>query len=724
MGAVTGAVTGALTILVGGALCKLATAAALMGGGVDVASVLLRLVSAFLQDAVLAAVVLTVGRRTPRVAMAVGVVVGVVGAVDVFFVLVYGGPLSWHFLAYASSVRPGLIAPWPFAFSLVGLMALLASVSLGRRLSSRVLWRMIAAGALSGVVGLAADGAAGSLPRRAQLGMDRHHLLSLLPSSSSSSNAAAVSVANVVAVDPETPPRSAPIEIVAGPPPRHVVLFVSESTASRFVDVNTMPTLTALASDHAVSFDDHVAETPLSIKSLFSLLCGLPPLPDSELETTSLSRIDCRSLPEQLVAAGFDAGLFHGGYFAFTDKSAFFNERGFQILIDGENLPSRAEHWTNGWGVDDRAVVDEALHWLDGRLADGRPTVTVVVPLIPHYEYFLPEDAPRPFGTRTLVDRYKNGLHFADDVLKKLVDGYRARGIFNDTLFVFVGDHGEAFDEHPRNRLHGGFVYEENLRAPLVMASPRRFPAGTSHSRRPSSHADVAPTIVELLGLSQPTRPGGLDQIAGHSLVSSSFVPKPTVHYTSFPDPRFAVRGSNAKLIVNLQPPSTELFAFRTDGAEQHPLDDARQQSVLQAYGESVLATRTRLLRQAPVLGASYMERAARSSSLPLSSVRVFNMVRPCIPFGTRPDGVTTITLQGLSPPARTVGVGVTDASRQRHQGALSVDIAASDVSIAVTVDDVFETSSKVSAVPPSETVTLTVASSPRGVAGCVWLAP
>jgi hypothetical protein len=118
------------------------------------------------------------------------------------------------------------------------------------------------------------------------------------------------------------------------------------------------------------------------------------------------------------------------------------------------------------------------------------------------------------------------------------------------------------------------------------------------------------------------------------------------------------------------------------------------------------------------------MERAARSSSLPLSSVRVFNMVRPCIPFGTRPDGVTTITLQGLSPPARTVGVGVTDASRQRHRGALSVDIAASDVSITVTVDDVFETSSKVSAVPPSKTVTLTVAPSPRGAAGCVWLAP
>jgi arylsulfatase A-like enzyme len=503
-----------------------------------------------------------------------------------------------------------------------------------------------------------------------------------------------------------------------------VVLFVSESTASRFVDASTMPTLTALASDHAVSFDDHVAETPLSIKSLFSLLCGLPPLPDSELETTSLSRIDCRSLPEQLVAAGFDAGLFHGGYFAFTDKSAFFNERGFQTLIDGENLPSRAQHWTNGWGVDDRAVVDEALHWLDGRLAEQRPTFTVVVPLIPHYEYFLPDDAPRPFGTRTLVDRYKNGLHFADDVLKKLVDGYRARGIFDDTLFVVVGDHGEAFDEHPRNRLHGGFVYEENLRAPLVMASPRRFPAGTIHSRRPSSHADVAPTIIELLGLPQPTRPGGLDQIAGHSLVSSSFVPKPTVHYTSFPDPRFAVRGANAKLIVNLQPPSTELFAFRTDQAEKHPLDDARQQSVLQAYGESVLGTRTRLLRQAPVLGASYMERAARSSSQQLSSVRVFNMVRPCIPFGTRPDGVTTITLKGLSPPARTVGVGVTDASRQRHQGALTVDIAASDVVVSVTVDDVFETSSKVSAVPPSETVTLTVAPSARGAAGCVWLAP
>jgi arylsulfatase A-like enzyme len=723
-----------LTVLVGGALCKLAMAAGLLSGGAAVVDVVLRWLSAFLQDGVLAAVVLLGARSWPRLAMAVGVVTGVVGAVDVFFALVYGGPLSWHFLAFASSARPGLIAPWPFALSLLGLAALLASSLLGSRLRPRNMWLIIAVAVAAGVAGLGVEGTAGTLPERARFGLDRHHLLPLLPlsplSSSSSSASTSSSMGHIIpavaTVDPEPVVRSAPVVVVDGAPPRHVVLFVSESTASRFVDATTMPTLTSLAGDHAVSFDDHVAETPVSIKSLFSLMCGLPPLPASELETTSLARIDCRSLPEVLVAAGFDAGLFHGGYFAFTDKLAFFNERGFETLIDGENLPTRAEHWSNGWGVDDRAVVDEALRWLDGRLAEHRPSLAVVVPLVPHYDYFLPDDAPRPFGDKTLVDRYKNGLHFADTVLARLVDGYRARGIFDDTLFVIVGDHGEAFDEHPRNRLHGGYLYEENLRAPLVLVGSRRFPAGGQHSGRPSSHVDVAPTIIDLLGLPPVRRAGGLDVIAGQSLVSSAFVPKPTVHFTSYPDPRFAVRSANWKLIVNESPTSTELYR-RGDHGERGTLDEPRVQAALLAHGQAVLATRSRLLQQAPRLGASYMQRAAQSSSLTLSSVRVFNMVRPCISFVAQPTTSTTIVVQGLSPPARTVGIGVTDASRQRRHGGIKAQIAGGDGEsepVAVVVDDVFETSSKVSTVPPSTTLTITVAPSARGAAGCLWLAP
>ena len=113
---------------------------------------------------------------------------------------------------------------------------------------------------------------------------------------------------------------------------------VLESIAARHVDATTMPRLLELGTDHAVWFDDHVAEAPVSIKALFSLLCGLPPLPSRELESAVLPRLDCRSLPEQLAGRGFDAGFFHGGYFAFTDKLALLTERGFSALVDGENL--------------------------------------------------------------------------------------------------------------------------------------------------------------------------------------------------------------------------------------------------------------------------------------------------------------------------------------------------------------------------------------------------
>ena len=50
----------------------------------------------------------------------------------------------------------------------------------------------------------------------------------------------------------------------------------------------------------------------------------------------------------------------------------------------------------------------------------------------------------------------------------------------------------------PGNRLHGSFLYEENLRTPLLIRAAS-LPAGAQRSLRPSTHADGSANIIGAL---------------------------------------------------------------------------------------------------------------------------------------------------------------------------------------------------------------------------------
>ena len=710
---------GVVAVLVGVLCFKLATVIGLLQGDVPCVSVLYAvMVGGVGVEAVVAALLLALSSRLPRVANVGGGVVGTVCALQVYFALTLGGPATWHLLSYRTAVDPSLLVPTTIATTAAAVFVVVMSALIFRNTSARVLIALLAVLLLGSAVGRAIDDDANR-----RLGLSRSPLWAFLPVVASDDRDDLDRVDSADVIDPEDiAARSAPVQVL-DQAPKHVVLFVSESTADRFVDVDTMPTLMSLANNHGLRFTDHVAESPVSIKALFSLLCGLPPVPESTLETTSIPRIACGSLPESLSAAGFNAGLFHGGYFAFTDKLALFNERGFEVLVDGENIADRARHWKNGWGVDDRALVDEALSFLDHRADKNAPSLIVVVPLIPHYEYFLPPDAPRPFGDASLLARYKNGLRFADGVLARLVDGYKARGLYDDSVFVVVGDHGEAFDEHPRNRLHGGFVYEENLRAPLIIHSPRALPPGAQTSSRPSSHADVMATILDLVDVDGLPQTPQLAAIAGQSLIAPSFTPRATIHFTSFPDRRIAWRGPRLKLIADDN--GSELFDVRLDPHERRPLYEPRVSAALRSRAQQVLDERTAILKNAPVVNDGYLARAARAAHLELREVRVFNIARRCVPFRSSASADVVVTLPVLDPPATAVGFGIDDVSRQQRRGALHATITSDNTLIgAVDVDSVFETSSVVLTTTPLTSLTLTIAPSPKAPSGCLWVTP
>src|SRR5262249_47729377 len=113
-----------------------------------------------------------------------------------------------------------------------------------------------------------------------------------------------------------------------------------------------------------------------------------------------------------------------------------------------------------------------------------------------------------PLGDRELFNQvigsYDAEIAWLDQELGRLFTK-----LPSNTLVVVFSDHGEAFKEHGWT-LHGATLYEEEVRAALLMNWPEVLPKGRVVDD-PVMLIDVAPTILGCCGLPAPPHYEGLD---------------------------------------------------------------------------------------------------------------------------------------------------------------------------------------------------------------------
>src|SRR5439155_26671995 len=137
-----------------------------------------------------------------------------------------------------------------------------------------------------------------------------------------------------------------------------------------------------------------------------------------------------------------------------------------------------------------------------------------------HHPYFTPE--PHPFTEKTDRNRYMNALHYADQSLGELIEGMQRLGKYENSVFVICGDQGEAFGQHPGNFGHTLFIYEENVRVQFLIAAPGSI-AGPVRVGGLTSQVDMAPTVLDLLGVPAPADYQGLSRLGGRRPVAFFF---------------------------------------------------------------------------------------------------------------------------------------------------------------------------------------------------------
>jgi len=356
---------------------------------------------------------------------------------------------------------------------------------------------------------------------------------------------------------------------------RNVLLVVLESAAACYLRPygaaeDPMPNLTQLADDGLLVEDAYVVY-PESIKGLHAMLSSAWPAFDTAPEVYAHSPYP--ALGTVLAHAGYRTALFHSGRFMYLGMESVIRDRGYQTLADAGDIGGNHE---SSFGVDEPATVKRIFQWIDEGPKE-QPFFVTYMPVAGHHPYDTPERGPYP--ERDEIDRYRNALDYADQALGSLLDGLRVRGLSERTLIVVVGDHGQAFGQHEGNYGHTLFLYEENVRVPLVFAvegaihGPRRI-------GRIASHVDLAPTVLDLLGLGAPPDYQGVSLLSGR--------PGMALFFTDYSLGFLGLRDGRWKFIYQLEDGRSKLFDLVDDPGETVNLAE-RQPERVASYREHLL---------------------------------------------------------------------------------------------------------------------------------------
>lgn len=373
------------------------------------------------------------------------------------------------------------------------------------------------------------------------------------------------------------------------------------------------PNIDAFAED-AVVFRAAIAQSPWTKPSVASLFTGVWPGRHRVIEDGQELPREAVTLAELLEPAGMERAAFVSNGHV-SDRLGF--DQGFDYFEWVRNEAGRLSPPAHSDTVNARV-----FRWLNERSSDV-PFFLHVHTVDPHSPYAPPPEfyerfaagvrepeagslenlkalrlhrrRPDPRLIADLVDLYDAEIAFNDASFGALVDELKRRDLYDDSLVIFLADHGEAFRDHDTWE-HGKELYGEVLDVPLLIKFPARF--GIEGGRRVdwlAQQVDVLPTVLETLGLPIPAGMEGIGLLGVLRAEGSASISRPGfAHLDKHGRRRTAVVEGAWKLIrIGSGPSSTfELYDRDRDPGERRNL--FRTRPIVAGYLKALLALHER----------------------------------------------------------------------------------------------------------------------------------
>ncbi len=274
------------------------------------------------------------------------------------------------------------------------------------------------------------------------------------------------------------------------------------------------PHLVRLAK-RGVVFHNAWATSPWTAPSVVSIFTGLYPPSHGVVHRDDTTPAALPTLPKLLENQGYRLGNF-----SFFSGVSYFRNLGFPEPDPGLSHAHPAASF-NRWVEPDQPFL-AWIHLIEPHLpygAAGYQATTVAVPGSTGLERSQLQ-CEVPVGTvsfdpgdrKLILALYDQDLEIMDRAIGKIMRVLKQKGVLDETIVVFVADHGEELLEHGWVG-HASTAIEaklipEILRIPLIVAGPS-VPAGL-HTDVMAQQVDILPTLCTLLEMATPDLVDGL----------------------------------------------------------------------------------------------------------------------------------------------------------------------------------------------------------------------
>lgn len=344
-----------------------------------------------------------------------------------------------------------------------------------------------------------------------------------------------------------------------GPARQHpnIIVVILESFASYKSGLagnplNPTPNFDAIAKD-GIYFRNFFTPHTGTARSVFAFTTGIPDIKLGSTSTRNPAVVNQHTLINTF--AGYEKFYFLGGSASWGNIRGLLgtNIDGLHIFEEGSYLSPRIDVW----GISDLDLFQEA----NQVLKDAEPPFFAVVQTAGnHRPYTIPDDnggfqkiSPQEDVTRHgfhSVEEF-NSYRFMDHSIGHFIRMAKKEGYFDNSIFVFFGDHGLDHDTGEHSLKQETQLGLGSYRVPFVIYAPKLLQGGRVEEKI-ASEVDVLTTLASLTGHDH------LNTTFGRDLFNQSY-----------DDERYAFTISHSSVpLIGLIGPEY-YFRMRADGSDR-----------------------------------------------------------------------------------------------------------------------------------------------------------
>ncbi|MDQ6844989.1 MAG: LTA synthase family protein [Bacteroidota bacterium] len=308
----------------------------------------------------------------------------------------------------------------------------------------------------------------------------------------------------------------------------NIVLVIAESfsmykSSMSGNPLNTTPFFKSLC-DSGLFFTRCFTPTFGTARGVFAVLTGTPDVQLSKFSTRNPEAIN-----QHTIINDFED---YSKYYFIGGSGDFNNFEGLVNNIEGVHLYQEGSFKSallNVWGISDKNLFLEAENILS---KDKKPFFAIIQTADNHRPYSIPiedsdfvkrvenEDTLKKYGFESLKEF--QSFCYTDYCFKKLINEAKKHAWFNNTIFVFIGDHGvegESSALYPQAWTAGQLTDEH---VPMLFYAPELINSQTRHEV--VSQIDVLPTLAGMLHQPYTNTTLGRDLLNSKNKMDAAFI--------------------------------------------------------------------------------------------------------------------------------------------------------------------------------------------------------